>query len=271
MAGAEVQWITPADYARRAAIMGDLAEQLARAGRRPYVIPEGGSNAVGAWGYVRAAAELDADPGRAAGLPDHGRLCMRLRRHRRRTHLGAALLGWRERAIRLCGVNVCDDRAYFVRVIRQICRDFEERYRLGVEIRRRGHRQSPTATSGSAMRARARGAAGHRRSRRREALILDPVYTGKAFHGLLCELERDRARFGERVVFLHTGGISAFSRRPIRWRPCSDRVEPCPGSSSSTRDSAFTCATVRRCWGAVSGCRVASTIRRCRASICESR
>jgi hypothetical protein len=42
---------------------------------------------------------------------------------------------------------------------------------------------------------------------RAEGLVLDPVYTGKAFHGLACELVRDHRRFGERVVFLHTGGI----------------------------------------------------------------
>ena len=42
---------------------------------------------------------------------------------------------------------------------------------------------------------------------RAEGLILDPVYTGKAFHGLKCELARDRSALGDRIVFLHSGGI----------------------------------------------------------------
>ena len=42
---------------------------------------------------------------------------------------------------------------------------------------------------------------------RRDGLVLDPVYSGKAFHGMVTELARDPARFGERVVFVHTGGI----------------------------------------------------------------
>ena len=42
---------------------------------------------------------------------------------------------------------------------------------------------------------------------RTEGLFLDPVYTGKAFYGLTRELEKDRHAFGERVVFIHTGGI----------------------------------------------------------------
>ena len=38
---------------------------------------------------------------------------------------------------------------------------------------------------------------------RRTGLILDPVYTGKAFRALLHEPER----FGPRPLFVHTGGI----------------------------------------------------------------
>ncbi|HKB16674.1 MAG TPA: D-cysteine desulfhydrase family protein, partial [Planctomycetota bacterium] len=40
-----------------------------------------------------------------------------------------------------------------------------------------------------------------------EGLILDPVYTGKAFRGLLGEARRGRFRAGANVLFLHTGGI----------------------------------------------------------------
>ena len=40
-----------------------------------------------------------------------------------------------------------------------------------------------------------------------EGIFLDPVYTGKAFFGMVQELKRDRKCFGERVIFIHTGGI----------------------------------------------------------------
>jgi len=42
---------------------------------------------------------------------------------------------------------------------------------------------------------------------RTEGVILDPVYTGKAFFGMTQELSRDPNRFGDRIVFMHTGGI----------------------------------------------------------------
>ncbi|HLU67491.1 MAG TPA: D-cysteine desulfhydrase family protein [Kofleriaceae bacterium] len=207
VAGATIQWITPAEYARRAELMAAVAESLRRAGRRPYVIPEGGSNALGAWGYVRAAEEIDqalaaleprpttvvyacGSGGTGAGLV-----------------LGAALLGWASRGIRVAGVNVCDDRDYFVRVIGQICRDFEARFATGAAV---GDGDIDVVDGYVGL--------GYARSRpeelseivalcRREALVLDPVYTGKAFFGLTRELARDRGRFGERVVFVHTGGI----------------------------------------------------------------
>jgi D-cysteine desulfhydrase len=47
---------------------------------------------------------------------------------------------------------------------------------------------------------------------RTEGIFLDPVYTGKAFYGMVQELKRDPRCFGERIVFVHTGGIfSLFS------------------------------------------------------------
>ena len=41
---------------------------------------------------------------------------------------------------------------------------------------------------------------------RREGLVLDPVYTGKALYGLLSELRHGRT-LREPIVFIHTGGI----------------------------------------------------------------
>jgi len=42
---------------------------------------------------------------------------------------------------------------------------------------------------------------------RSEGIVLDPVYTGKAFHGMLSEIERGRFDDSNDIVFIHTGGI----------------------------------------------------------------
>ena len=65
IAGAAIRWITPEQYADRDALMEREAERLASAEQaKVYVIPEGGSNALGAWGYVRCAEELAQQLGR---------------------------------------------------------------------------------------------------------------------------------------------------------------------------------------------------------------
>ena len=54
LVGAEVRFITPQEYAQRAELMAEAA------GEGDYIIPEGGSNALGSWGYIRAVDELAA-------------------------------------------------------------------------------------------------------------------------------------------------------------------------------------------------------------------
>jgi D-cysteine desulfhydrase len=60
---------------------------------------------------------------------------------------------------------------------------------------------------------------------RREGILLDPVYTAKAFKGLLDRLRRDPRALGRRVCFIHTGGV--FSLFPFRG-PLSRMVDGGP-------------------------------------------
>ena len=45
---------------------------------------------------------------------------------------------------------------------------------------------------------------------RREALLLDPVYTGRAMAGLIAHVRSGRIAAGSRVLFVHTGGQPAI-------------------------------------------------------------
>jgi D-cysteine desulfhydrase len=49
---------------------------------------------------------------------------------------------------------------------------------------------------------------------RREGVVLDPVYTAKAFGGLLDHIRRQPGSLGRRICFIHTGGV--FSIYPFR-------------------------------------------------------
>ena len=201
LVGADVRYITPAQDQERGALMKRVAEELRARDRKPYIIPEGGSNALGAFGYVRCVEELERQltPGRATLVYATGS-----------GGTGAGLLlGVKLRQLdwRVVGVNVCDDRAYFVRVISGIVDEARERFRLDVALSPDeieildGYVGLGYARSQTAELALIRDVA------RKEALLLDPVYTGKAFYGLTRELERHHRAYGERIVFVHTGGI----------------------------------------------------------------
>ena len=208
MAGAQIVWITPEQYRQREAIYRREEKRLRQQGRKPYSIPEGASNALGAWGYIRAAEELARD---MAQLPEGPK---------RRTTIVVAtgsggtaaglILGARliDLEARIAAINVCDDRDYFLEAIGTICETCITTYGLNIPFDRQ---RDITILDGYVGR-------GYALSRpeelslisemaRREGLFLDPVYTGKAFFGLLQELQRNPRRFGERIIFIHTGGL----------------------------------------------------------------
>jgi D-cysteine desulfhydrase len=206
LAGAEIVWVTPDEYRQRDEIFVRMSAELVDMGRRPYIIPEGGSNAIGAWGYVRALEELAADlaalgpPRRttivyAAGSGGTGAGLL----------LGARLLGL---DVRIVGFNVCDDRATFVSAIGAIVEEMIRTHWLKVRFARdrdveivdgyvgRGYALSMPDELATIT-----------RFVRSEGIVLDPVYTAKACHGMISELKKNPAAFGDRVVFVHTGGI----------------------------------------------------------------
>ena len=51
---------------------------------------------------------------------------------------------------------------------------------------------------------------------REEGMVLDPVYTARGFRALVSTLTRDRKALGQRVCFIHTGGL--YSVFPFRER-----------------------------------------------------
>lgn len=201
LCGAEVHPTHPAGYAARERIMTDLAADVGDRGGVPYVIPEGGSNALGALGYVDAAAELlaqceDAVPDTVVVATGSGGTLAGLA-------LGLAAHGAPTRAL---GVAVCDDRATFRAVVDRIAADAHARFALpALDADRydviegfagRGYGLS-TPDELTFLRDTARA----------DGLVLDPVYTNKAFRALVTLLGRPDHGLGERVVFVHTGGL----------------------------------------------------------------
>ena len=208
MAGAEIVWITPDEYKKRDELMAREAVSLRATGNIAYTIPEGASNALGALGYIRAMEEMVND---IANLPGGA--------HQDCTIINAAGSGGTSAGLilgskifdvnaRLAAVNVCDDRNYFVRAIGDICEQAIADYHLDIDFDRQ---RDVDVIDGYVGR-------GYAMSRpeelallcevaKTEGIFFDPVYTGKAFFGMVEELKRDPGCFGERIIFIHTGGL----------------------------------------------------------------
>jgi len=189
------------------AAMQRVADELASQGRKGYLIPGGGSNALGGLGYVACAQELQQqcfDLGATfdrvvVGSGSSG------------THGGllAGFLGNRI-AVPIVGVGVSRDPPQQVPLVHQEAQAVCEL--LGLDLRVPhdavhcigGYWQPkyslPNARMVEAVQLLARS----------EGILLDPVYTGKVMAGLIGLARVGELRAGERVLFLHTGGMPSL-------------------------------------------------------------
>jgi L-cysteate sulfo-lyase len=191
-----------ADFARR------RAQELTEEGRRPYLTPPGGSNSISALGYVRCALELDLQL-KANDLDDaiivtangsngtHAGLLAGWKMLNRSPHQVRAFtvlaksdasrnstLGMANATLELLG---CDDRLDIDDV-----RIADDQLGEGYGI--------VTGSMLDAVRVMASC----------EGLLLDPVYSGKAFAGVIDDVRHGRYAAGSSVVFLMTGGTPAL-------------------------------------------------------------
>ncbi|MBQ6273251.1 MAG: D-cysteine desulfhydrase family protein [Oscillospiraceae bacterium] len=195
--GTEVRFVDTDDYAEIYAEMDRIGAAL---GRPYYKIPCGGSNALGSLGYVDCAREIagqglafdhivcaEGSGGTMAGLA-----------------LGAKLF---LPGTRVHGMMVDTDP--FEEITPALMREAAELLELEPEITPEDYRLRDMCGPGYAIPSKA-GNAAVALMAAREGLFLDPVYTGKAFAGLLELAEEGAFRPEDKVLFLHSGGAGGL-------------------------------------------------------------
>ena len=202
---AEIRLVTAEQYRRRIGpIMEQVAEELRRAGRRPYIIPEGGSNPVGVWGYIRASGEIRDQLGEMGLEVDVVVTAVGSGGTQAGLIIGRKLDGPPAEVI---GINVCDTAGHFRDLISRLVNETIERYRLPVQVASREIDLIDGYVGRGYALSRPEELALIRTVAREEGLFLDPVYTGKAFFGLADQIRQGRFKKGQRILFMHTGGI----------------------------------------------------------------
>jgi D-cysteine desulfhydrase len=204
--GVEQVKVVPAG-ASLLAEMEAVADELAAAGRKGYVIPGGGSNPLGALGYVACAQEILAQTfdlrldiqtilcasgsaGTQAGLVTGVQGC----------NLNVPVLG----------INVSRTQQAQEALVYELVQATAEHLGLSAAIPREtvvcfgdyvGPGYSlPTPGMAEAVQLLART----------EGILLDPVYTGKAMAGLIDLVRKGYFKRDSNILFIHTGGSPAL-------------------------------------------------------------
>ncbi|MGH7367068.1 MAG: D-cysteine desulfhydrase family protein [Candidatus Rokuibacteriota bacterium] len=210
--GAETRYCTEVEFERVDAVMDTLAAEVRARGGRPYVIPESGGNEVGALGYVECAVELSEQIHHGAPRFDTVVISAGSGGSHAGLLMGKQLAG-------LPGEIVSVPIAHPAERVREaIVRTMSAailRFGLAIEVPKTIHLLDGYQGAGGA------GGADEELAlivqlAREEGLLLDPVYTAKGFRGLVDTLSRDPKALGQRVCFIHTGGL--FGLFPYRDR-----------------------------------------------------
>ena len=183
------------------------ADELAAAGRKGYIIPGGGSNALGALGYVACAEEIMGQSFELGLAFDHV-VCSS---GSGGTHAGlvTGMVGVNAK-IPVTGISVRAEKEPQETKLHALAQEVTEKLDIRGGVPREAFTvfddyvgpgySLPTEGMAQAVKLFAR----------LEGILLDPVYTGKTAAGLIDLVRRGYFKQGERVLFLHTGGAPAL-------------------------------------------------------------
>ncbi|MDR1857391.1 MAG: D-cysteine desulfhydrase [Desulfovibrio sp.] len=191
--------------------MEKVADALRKKGKNPYIIPGGASSALGAQGYVACAQELLEQLFRM-GLDVH---TVVLPSGSAGTHAGflAGLVGCNA-GIPVLGIDVSRPRAVQEALVHSLANEAAKLAGMNGTVPRDAVKcddayvgegySLPTASMTEAVKLLART----------EAILLDPVYTGKAMAGLIDLVRKGAFPEQANLLFLHTGGSPALYAYP---------------------------------------------------------
>ncbi len=212
LSGAEVSIYPKAEFqAHQRELFEYWSQHYADKGRKPYLIPTGASDGTGIWGYVRCIEELASDFQQANIQPSHIIHATGSGGTQAGLSLGCAL---HQLDAQVLGIAVCDDAIYFQRKVMADITDWQNRYKIsslpeGLSVEVNDDFIGPGySKAGPEVFASIKQVAAL------EGLLLDPVYTGKAFHGMLSLIEQGYFAEANDIVFVHTGGLfGLFAQR----------------------------------------------------------
>ena len=184
--------------------MDEIAQEYITHGDNPMVVPLGASDATGCWGYIQAVREMVDQFDSLGWQPDAIIIPTGSGGTQAGLILGKEIFGLKSQIIGIC---VSENRVYFQNKISQITQEFERKYHHHIKILPEninvlddyvgegyGLADKPLLSFISEL-------------ARLEAVLVDPVYSGKALYGLVSEIRKGKFGLNSRLLFIHTGGL----------------------------------------------------------------
>ena len=205
LVGTEVDCYPKRKYqAELPALFEAAADKHRQRGRKPFLIPTGASDEIGIWGYIAACEELAQDFKEASISPQHIVCATGSAGTQAGLTVGVVMHGIQAQ---VHGFAVCDDEQWFLNKMADDLRLWRARYKTSLDI----DALNPSVIDqyigpGYAMATQEIYDCINEIGRL-EGLVLDPVYTGKAFYGMLEEMKKGRFEGASDIVFIHTGGV----------------------------------------------------------------
>lgn len=211
LAGAETRFMNRKEYESVMSVMQNEADQMRGKGKNVIVIPSGGSNYLGIWGYVNFINELkqQLDLSKIKGIicanGSGGTVAGML--------LGSALFGLK---LKIFGVNVIGNKKEMTEAILSVIDESLSSFKLGAKINTEnlelldGYSEEGYKNTSPEKIELIKDFAAN------SGIVLDPTYTGKAFYAFKENFLTRNKR--SNILFLHTGGLFGVFPKATNFR-----------------------------------------------------
>ena len=170
---------------------------------RGRLAPEGGSDPLGVWGYIKALEEIKKQVDTAKIKLDAISVAVGSGGTYAGLYLGSKITGWN---INIIGYAVCRDSGHFQRRIFDICLAVEKELGADLKLNPADIEIDDRFIGPGYAKIGPKEANFIKDIARHSGIVLDPAYTGKSLLGLFTAIKEGRFKRGSKVMFIHTGG-----------------------------------------------------------------
>jgi D-cysteine desulfhydrase family pyridoxal phosphate-dependent enzyme len=202
--GAEIVWAGTRPLEEAAA---EVAEELIGRGQRPYLIPLGGSNPIGAAGYTAAMLELVEQASASAMQFDAIVFATSSGGTQSGMALGARLSGY---GGRLLGISVDHTADQLMPRLVNLANATAQHLGAKASFSAQDFEVNDHYLGGGYAVLGEPEREAIRLCAQSEGLLVDPVYTGRAMAGMIDLIRAGEFKLGQNVLFWHTGGTPAL-------------------------------------------------------------